>query len=439
MALSFNGNILDTGNGAVTYNGIELDKLQLNGITVWESKLPINSEVFSSSSPQTTTFTVPYTGVYRIELVGAGGGCNTYLTYTAGSYYKGASAGGSGGYQRGLVTLTKDDVINITIGSLGTNNHSSSGYDTGAAGTGGTTQVSNGFELNSYGGNGGHITLNNGGAGGSTNYTKPTGSDLYIAQAINGNTGSFSETTSDIHLYSTKGYLDAYGRGTGAQITNSGVTYPSDSIGSDGFVRISYVGAWDNIGVQLYGNCINTNSILSTFNAFNYAYINSSQSMLTDPYSSIDEMQIKFKYIYSTYNNQGIISYGDSNGYANNERFTLSIGYTSILINENQKLAAYSYSFNDGSDYILNISKSNNQYIVKISENGNSFQQLSADSSTLIESYERFPIYYNNTYKFTFGLYARGSSTSDVLPLQGTIDLTQSYFKFKNKYIWLGA
>lgn len=41
MTLSFNGNILDVGNGKVTYNGTELDKLQLNGVTIWEKQSSI--------------------------------------------------------------------------------------------------------------------------------------------------------------------------------------------------------------------------------------------------------------------------------------------------------------------------------------------------------------------------------------------------------------
>lgn len=36
MTFSFNGTTIDNTNGTVTYNGTELDRLQLNGVTVWE-------------------------------------------------------------------------------------------------------------------------------------------------------------------------------------------------------------------------------------------------------------------------------------------------------------------------------------------------------------------------------------------------------------------
>lgn len=94
--------------------------------------IPPGTTLFSSSTPQTTTYQVPSSGMYQIIAVGGGGG-------------SGQDRAGAGAYFNGNVYLNKG-ALNITIGAGGT---ASGGYcrnNNGASG-GSTTVSQNGVSI----------------------------------------------------------------------------------------------------------------------------------------------------------------------------------------------------------------------------------------------------------------------------------------------------
>lgn len=97
--------------------------------------------------------TVPYTGLYKLEVWGAQGG---------GSYYK--QAGAKGGYSMGHTLLHKNEILYIVVGGKGGENAFTSEVHTDSIGgyNGGA---------NSYGGGNNY----SGGGGGATHIAKMTG------------------------------------------------------------------------------------------------------------------------------------------------------------------------------------------------------------------------------------------------------------------------
>ena len=71
------------------------------------------------TEPQEYTYTVPYTGDYKLEIWGAQGGGNV-------SY-----AGGYGGYASGNISLTKGQILYLNVG--GTSSDTTGGYNGGGA------------------------------------------------------------------------------------------------------------------------------------------------------------------------------------------------------------------------------------------------------------------------------------------------------------------
>ena len=199
---------LSTKNGTVKYNivpndgyryksttceGTVIDNiLTISNITsniscevVFE---PINIQVsfdFAGGSlgvtytePQEYTYTVPYTGEYKLETWGAQGGGNA-------SY-----AGGYGGYASGNISLTKGQILYLNVG--GTSSGTTGGYNgggtalTGGTGGGGATHIAtkNGL-LSSLSSDLSSILMVSGGGGGKGN-TGAGGN----AGGISGNNGT---------------------------------------------------------------------------------------------------------------------------------------------------------------------------------------------------------------------------------------------------------
>lgn len=96
------------------------------GTVVVVPSAPAVNETFSAN---TQTWTVPATGSYTLSAVGASGG-TAYLLNTASP-----NAGGRGAQVSGTFTLTKDNVIKIAVGQVGSNIERN---DRAAGGGGGT-------------------------------------------------------------------------------------------------------------------------------------------------------------------------------------------------------------------------------------------------------------------------------------------------------------
>ncbi len=141
----------------------------------------VNKYAYTGSNQ---TFTAPIKGIYKIELWGAGGASvDTNL-------------GGHGGYTSGTISLDKDSVINIMIGSAG------SGITGGYNGGGSSLSANN----SSGGGGGGATDIRNGGtslsnriliaAGGGGAGTSTTGgSNGGAGGGIIGYDGNYSQIT----------------------------------------------------------------------------------------------------------------------------------------------------------------------------------------------------------------------------------------------------
>ena len=93
------------------------------------------------------TFTVPASGIYKIEAWGAQGGSNSY---------NGSFPGGYGGYSTGAMELAKGDVLYVYIGGAGQN---SPGTTTARRVSGGWNGGADGW---ASGGGATHVSFNNG-------------------------------------------------------------------------------------------------------------------------------------------------------------------------------------------------------------------------------------------------------------------------------------
>lgn len=120
----------------------------------------------------TGSYTIPYTGTYRILLVGAGG--SGWVSNTGGSVGAGIGSGGGAGFAMiHAMALTAGDIIAYTLGAR----HQAFGQDVaGVAGGNSTLSINGTVTLTANGGGGGNIGVV--GTGGTA-----TGGDFRLAGA----------------------------------------------------------------------------------------------------------------------------------------------------------------------------------------------------------------------------------------------------------------
>ena len=105
------------------------------------------NEVYSQTSSGEYTYTIPQSGIYKLEVWGAQGG--TYSNYL----------GGYGGYSAGNIFLSKDDTLYINVGGIGGSNNTV----TNVGGYNGGGYSGNNSGAKSYGGGGAtHIAISSG-------------------------------------------------------------------------------------------------------------------------------------------------------------------------------------------------------------------------------------------------------------------------------------
>lgn len=194
--------------------------------------------VFESSTAGSVDLNLLTYGVYRITIIGAGGGgCGNGAS---GSSYSAAS-GAAGG---GLVVDVEipKGTLNISIGGGGVG-RGGGDYQGSAGGTGGTTTVKfNGTSIGSCtGGTGGrawfrgHYSLGQGGTFSKGSYIKTT---VTSVTGSNGNGGNGNGT-----IYTCPVPISGinYGNGGRAMGSGSGYNYIGDS-GSNGYVKVQFLG-----------------------------------------------------------------------------------------------------------------------------------------------------------------------------------------------------
>lgn len=127
MALKFNN--VDVQN--VLYNNTQLERLQLNGVTVWEHTPPVPSGtvIFELGTAGTYDVNIPAAGEYYCTVIGGGGGAalsmhttthNGQILPAVGSMVCG---GGAGGYIRAAVYFDSPCALKVTVGNNGTSKH----------------------------------------------------------------------------------------------------------------------------------------------------------------------------------------------------------------------------------------------------------------------------------------------------------------------------
>ena len=211
-----------SGNIVITDNKFTFGKNNVSIKALWQQTWNFD---FTGSEQ---SFTVPYTGVYKLETWGASGG-NTSNTSTYGNKNGSTATGGYGGYSIGNIVLNKNNVINVVVGGAGgiseMNNFSivKGGYNGGGDGGAGSSTFSS---LGCYSGAGGggatHIatksgllsTLENnlsnllivsGGGGGAINHNYEN-SDGGSAGGNSGNIGNYLKfTTCNYNLTAISG------------------------------------------------------------------------------------------------------------------------------------------------------------------------------------------------------------------------------------------
>ncbi|PEN67744.1 hypothetical protein CN545_18230 [Bacillus toyonensis] len=121
------------------------------GISLGGIPLISNSSAYADSNSwdfqytgNVQSFTVPYTGTYKLTTWGAQGGDNSFETFPGNS-----DQGGLGGYAEGEVSLTKGETIYVVVGGQGenaVNDENKGGYNGGGdsswgSGGGGATHI----------------------------------------------------------------------------------------------------------------------------------------------------------------------------------------------------------------------------------------------------------------------------------------------------------
>ena len=128
-------------------NAIERDKAGYVGSTKWTYDYTGGEQ----------TFTAPIGGKYKIEIWGAQGGSSSNNS-TYGGYNGSQAIGGYGGYSEGMVTLSKNQKLNIVVGGGGTSSGmnefsvAKGGYNGGGNGGKGNTSF---YSIGCYSGAGG--------------------------------------------------------------------------------------------------------------------------------------------------------------------------------------------------------------------------------------------------------------------------------------------
>ena len=167
------GDIIADGVYIIVYNGTDF-------ILANQFKVKPMSEIFTSSG----TFTAPFTGKYKVTVTGGGASGST-------GYARANGGGGAGGTAIEVVSLTKGDVVTVTIGAGGagvaSKNPGNSGGDSDFVGycsaTGGTNGTGSDASAGNFGGGVGGVGSNGdiniyGGRGGDGYNSGSGGSSL---------------------------------------------------------------------------------------------------------------------------------------------------------------------------------------------------------------------------------------------------------------------
>lgn len=125
---------------------------------------------YSGNSEQ---FIIPCDGTYKLEVYGAQGG--------NASVSSGSASGGKGGYSAGNVNLTSNSILNIVVGSKGTDSSSSAGIFVGGYNGGGNGYSSSNERIGAGGGGATHIALGNTNRGELKNYKEYNSEILIVA------------------------------------------------------------------------------------------------------------------------------------------------------------------------------------------------------------------------------------------------------------------
>lgn len=172
-------------------------------------------------------WTVPLTGLYRLQAYGAKGGDMPYSS----AYYRGGS-GGQGGFAEGYLILGKDDIIYVVVGGAGAyynrNARQAGGYNGGGAGStatdypyctgGGATHIARVTGLlSTLSAKISDILIVAGGGGGAGSSMHEDGDDRYPQS--NGNAGAGGGTTGQ----TSPGYSYNGKKATGGSQNKGGV------------------------------------------------------------------------------------------------------------------------------------------------------------------------------------------------------------------------
>ena len=169
---------------ATLINGTD-DKPELNRWKASHNQILTSPPSVAQGFTSTQNYTVPYTGIYVLQAIGAGGG-SSGLSYDSAA----GGGGGAGGYiQVTDLWLTAGTVITVEVGAGGTAN-----TELGWGGTGGLTKFAiNGKTIAAYGGGGGAPRSGDvpgaGGAGG-TLYNDVGGTNAVLWQGGRGGKGN---------------------------------------------------------------------------------------------------------------------------------------------------------------------------------------------------------------------------------------------------------
>ena len=206
------------------------------------------------------TFTVPLTGVYKLETWGAAGGSISLK-------------GGNGAYSKGYISLNKDDILYVNVG--GTTNNGTGGYNGGGTvtnnryGGGGATHIATKSGLlNKFENNQDDILIVSGGGGGEGNgYVGGAGGGII---GVNGNGDdpgrAGSQTAGGTYNGSCGGGKGTFGKGGSS-------SWHSESLGGGGsgyYGGSSGGGDFDNGsgggGSSYIGNHLLTDKVMYCYN-----------------------------------------------------------------------------------------------------------------------------------------------------------------------------
>lgn len=268
MTLKFNNS--DVQN--VLFNGTQLEKLQLNGVTVWEHAQPVpgGTVIFEGTTPGTFDVTIPAPGMYYCTVVGGGGGGalsmhttdhNSDAKPSVGSLVCG---GGTGAYISASVNFDRVTALKVTVGDKGSGLHT---YQLGKV-SGNSWYVKGGVGGNSMicseitkvvlkangGGRGmisGQVSLNvpsgawyqsftySTGAGGGWAWNNQTGVTVSNVNASNGNSGTLAQNgsignnygsfTATAQILLAPNMVSGYGAGGGGTATTNRVQKGTDN------------------------------------------------------------------------------------------------------------------------------------------------------------------------------------------------------------------